>query len=62
MSGTMKVKLNTSMSGHRQDVKGRHVGDYVYNSGDVVDLPADEAKRLIDRGSASPVQQNQPKN
>lgn len=51
----MKVKLNTSRAGHRFDSNGRFTGVYSQQVGEVVDLPEDEAKRVIEAGQGSPV-------
>lgn len=56
MSQTMKVKLTSARAGHTFDDKGRPTGVFAQAAGDVVDMPADEAKRYIDKGLAAPVQ------
>ncbi|MCB0865817.1 MAG: hypothetical protein KDB58_08895 [Solirubrobacterales bacterium] len=41
----MKVKLSTS----------RSTPDGVHDAGEIIDLPAEEAKRLLESGQAEPV-------
>jgi len=50
------VKLTSAMAGHVTDAEGRVTGTYSYAAGAVVDRPADEAQRLIERGYAIPAE------
>lgn len=58
----MKVKLHTARAGHIH-AKGtdgalRVVGEFVQAAGDIIDLPNDEANRLVEKGYASRVNEN----
>jgi hypothetical protein len=55
MAKSVSVKLASAMAGHLFDDKGQVTGTFAYAAGDVVERPEDEAKRLIERGFASPV-------
>ena len=54
---TKRVKLHTSIAGHRYDGDNRMVGIYQYGNGDEVDLPLAEADAYIEKGYADPVVQ-----
>jgi hypothetical protein len=55
MTKLTRVKLSSAMAGHLFNDKGQVTGTFSHAVGDIVDRPEDEAKRLIDRGFASPV-------
>ena len=44
------------MAGHVTDSEGKPRHAFSKNSGDIVELPEDEAERYIERGYASPVE------
>ena len=48
-----RVQLSSSRCGHRFNAKGQHCGEFTQAAGDIVEVPADEAQRLLDRGLAS---------
>lgn len=50
---TKKVILNTSIVGNILK-DGKFAGHYSYSKGDVVEMPAKEADRYIERGKATP--------
>lgn len=50
---TTKVKILAPMCGHRTDKDGRVVGVYTYKEGDIADLPAGDAERLVNKGYAT---------
>lgn len=50
----MKVKLTTARCGHSYDKAGRLIGEFGQAAGQVVDMPADEAQRYLDKGYAVP--------
>lgn len=53
---TVKVKLNTPACGQSVDANGRPGNVWGAGPGDIVNMPADDAQRYIDRGFASAVQ------
>lgn len=52
----VKVKLSSARCGHRTDKDGRFTGAFADAAGDVVTVSVDEAKRLVERGYASRVE------
>lgn len=52
----VKVKLSSARCGHRTDKDGRFTGAFADAAGAEVTVPADEAKRLVERGYASLVE------
>jgi hypothetical protein len=57
----MKVKLSSARVGHNFDSNKRFTGQFAQAAGDIVDMPTDEARRYIERGLASEVNDNQQK-
>lgn len=51
----VRVKLTSSRCGHSYDTEGRFTGVFSQQIGEVVEMPADEAQRHIDRGLASAI-------
>lgn len=49
----VRVKLNSARAGHTFDSQGRNVGVFAQAAGDIVEMPASEAQRHIERGLAS---------
>lgn len=49
----MKVKLNCARCGQSTDSEGRPGPVFGQAAGEVVEMPADEAQRYLDRGLAS---------
>ncbi len=49
---SLRIKLLTSIAGHRFHPCGDVVGEYSYYAGQVIDWPEPEARRYIARGMA----------
>lgn len=50
----VSVKLNSGRVGNTLDKDGRVCGMFAQAVGDIVQMPADEAQRYIEKGLASP--------
>jgi hypothetical protein len=53
-----RVRLNSARAGHTFDASGRFSGVFSQAVGDIVEMQADEAKRHIDRGLATAVNES----
>lgn len=54
-----RVKLTSARCGHSFDKQGRPTGVFGQAAGDIVDMPAEEARRYIEKGLATPVVQSE---
>jgi len=52
---TRRIKLSSARAGHVLDDEGNCVGAFSNAAGDVIEVPAAEAERMITRGLATPV-------
>jgi hypothetical protein len=57
---TMKIQLNCARCGQLFDAQGKVCGDFAQAVGEIVDMPADEAKRYLDKGLGRMPQEKKP--